>query len=117
MNGAALRDFCKWINDPEGHIVLGMGYTDTTTTMDDGQNSVGYGNIIMIQARYQDPTTGSTKLNPFSTSNFSNILNAYGIALQSPRRLMNISKQLNLVFRVITREMDSLPQIRPDNNY
>ena len=71
----------------------------------------------MIQARYQDPSTGSVLLNPFSTDNFSNILNTYGIGLQSPRRLMNINKQLNLVFRIITREMDSLPQIRPDNNY
>ena len=23
----------------------------------------------------------------------------------------------NIVFRIITREMDSLPQLRPDNNY
>lgn len=116
-NGGALRDFCNWINRPEGHIVLNNGYTDTPTTMKDGPNSVGYGNILMIQARYQDPSTGSTKLNPFSTDNFSNILNAYGLALQSPCRLIDINKQLNLVFRVITREMDSLPQIRPDNNY
>ena len=29
----------------------------------------------------------------------------------------DLNKQLTLVFRVITREMDALPQIRPDNNY
>jgi hypothetical protein len=71
----------------------------------------------MIQARYQDPSTGSTLLNTFGTGNFSNILNTYGLALQSPCRLIDLNKQLNLVFRVITREMDALPQIRPDNNY
>jgi hypothetical protein len=116
-NGDALRDFCNWINRPEGHIVLDIGHTTSNTTMTDSVNQVGYANMIIIQARYQDPTTGSIALSPFSTANFSNVLNAYGVALQSPRRLIDLNKQLNLVFRVITREMDSLPQIRPDNNY
>jgi len=117
--GGPLRDFCNWLNRPEGHIVLNVGYTDTNTTMVDGVNDVGYANIIIIQARYQDPSSGSTLLNTFgpNTTNFSNTLNAFGAALQSPRRLIDLNKQLNLVFRVITREMDSLPQIRPDNNY
>ena len=117
VNGPALRDFCTWINRPEGHIVVNIGYNDTTTSILDGENQVGYANVIMIQARYQDPSTGSIALSPFGSTNFSDILNAFGIALQSPRRLIDVNKQLNLVFRVITREMDSLPQIRPDNNY
>jgi hypothetical protein len=115
--GGAIRDFSNWINNTDGHIVLNVGYTDTPSSMKDGVNDVGYANIIMIQARYQDPSTGSVLLNPFSTGNFSNVLNAFGAALQSPCRLIDLNKQLNLVFRVITREMDSLPQIRPDNNY
>lgn len=116
--GNALRDFCNWINRPEGHIVIDIGYSNTNTSMVDGTNDVGYGNIIIIQSRYQDPTTGSTLIQPFgSLPDFSSVLNAFGVALQSPCRLMNLNKQLNLVFRVITREMDSLPQIRPDNNY
>lgn len=116
-NGGALRDFSNWINRPEGHIILNNAYTNTPTSIIDGLNEVGYGNVLMIQARYQDPSTGSTLLNTFSTGNFSNILNTYGLALQSPCRLIDLNKQLNLVFRVITREMDALPQIRPDNNY
>jgi len=116
-NGGALRDFFNWINRPEGHIILSNGYTDTPNTIIDGLNIVGYGNVLMIQARYQDPSTGSTLLNTFGTGNFSDTLNAYGISLQSPCRLIDLNKQLNLVFRVITREMDALPQIRPDNNY
>jgi hypothetical protein len=115
--GGALRDFSNWINRAEGHIVLNTGYTPTPNSMLDGLNDVGYGNIIVIQARYQDPSTGSVLLNPFYANNFANILNAFGAALQSPCRLIDLNKQLNLVFRVITREMDSLPQIRPDNNY
>ena len=116
--GGALRDFSNWINRQEGHIVLGIGYTNTNTGMVDEANNSGYANVIIIQTRYQDPTTGSTLISPFGNlTNFSSILNSFGVALQSPRRLINLNRQLNLVFRVITREMDSLPQIRPDNNY
>jgi hypothetical protein len=116
--GGALRDFSNWINRQEGHIVLGIGYTNTNTGLVDEANNSGYANVIIIQTRYQDPTTGSTLISPFGNMpNFSSILNSFGVALQSPRRLINLNRQLNLVFRVITREMDSLPQIRPDNNY
>ena len=117
--GPALRSFCAWINRPEGHIVIATRYTpDTTphTISTDPYNNVGYANFIIIQARYSNPTTGSTELAEFGTT-FGATLNAFGIGLQSPIRLINLNKQLNLVFRIITREMDSLPQIRPDNNY
>ena len=116
VNGGALRDFCAWVNRPEGHIVLDAAYSPTTSTLKDGFNDVGYANFIVIQARYQDPTTGSVMLNPFGP-NFGATLRAFGANLQSPVRLMNLNKQLQLVFRIITREMDSLPQLRPDNNY
>jgi len=114
--GAAFRDFCAWVNRPEGHIVLDAAYSPNTSTLKDGFNDVGYANFIVIQARYEDPTTGSVRLNPFG-SNFGAILRSYGVSLQSPVRLINLNKQLQLVFRIITREMDSLPQLRPDNNY
>ena len=116
VNGGALRDFCAWVNRPEGHIVLDAAYSSNTSTLKDGFNDVGYANFIVIQARYQDPTTGSVMLNPFGP-NFGATLRAFGANLQSPVRLMNLNKQLQLVFRIITREMDSLPQLRPDNNY
>jgi hypothetical protein len=116
--GSILRDFSNWINRPEGHIVVNTAYSDAPTTVLDGTNNVGYANFIIIQARYQDPSTGSTALKLFSQStDVADILNSFGIAFQSPCRLINLNKQLNLVFRIITREMDSLPQIRPDNNY
>lgn len=120
--GQNLRDFCTWINRPEGHIVLDFAHTiafdlnNVTSNMRDGFNDVGYANFIIIQARYSDPTTGNVQLNPFGNS-IGEILNSFGASLQSPVRLINLNKQLNLVFRIITREMDSLPQLRPDNNY
>jgi hypothetical protein len=115
-SGPALRSFCNWINRPEGHIVIATAYSPTIASITNGPNTVGYANFIIIQARYSDPTTGNIALAPFGT-NFGATLNAFGIGLQSPIRLINLNKQLNLVFRIITREMDSLPQIRPDNNY
>jgi hypothetical protein len=120
--GQSLRAFCNWINQPDGHVVLDFAHSvalDLTTPqrdIADGFNDVGYANFMIIQARYADPTTGSVLLNPFGPD-FGATLNAFGINLQSPVRLMNLNKQLNLVFRIITREMDALPQLRPANNY
>ena len=118
VDGNTLRDISNWINRPEGHLVVNTAYSNTSGTVLDGFNAVGYANFIVIQARYQNPATGSVALNPFGANGtIQALLNNYGISFQSPCRLIDLSKQLNLVFRVITREMDSLPQIRPDNNY
>lgn len=116
--GPIITAFCNWVNRPEGHIVVGVVHSNSATTVTDGLNSVGYANFIVIQARYQNPSTGSVLLNPFAPNNdIATILNNFGSALESPCRLINLNRQLNLVFRIITREMDSLPQLRPDNNY
>lgn len=120
--GGALRAFCQWINRPEGHVVLDAAYSvgfdlgSGTSSMRNGFNEVGYANFLVIPARYKDPTTGSTEIDPFAVD-FGAVLNAFGVSLQSPIRLINLNKQTSLVFRIITREMDSLPQLRPDNNY
>ena len=125
-----MRAFCAWINRPEGHVAINFAHTASLnpvtnlTNMVDGFNDVGYANFIVIPAPYQDPTTGNTQLMPFgpmmpdgSYPNIGAILNAFGVSLQTPVRLMNINRQLNLVFRIITRDMDSLPQLRPDNTF
>jgi hypothetical protein len=114
--GQSLRAFSQWVNRPEGHLVLATAYTDTVTSIRDGVNDVGYANMVVIQARYYDPTTGSVSLFPFGTE-FGATLAAFGVSLQTPIRAINLNRQLQLVFRIITREMDSLPQLRPDNNY
>jgi len=114
--GQSLRAFSQWVNRPEGHLVLATAYTDTVTSIRDGVNDVGYANMVVIQARYYDPTTGSVSLFPFG-SEFGATLAAFGVSLQTPIRAINLNRQIQLVFRIITREMDSLPQLRPDNNY
>ena len=134
--GATLRAFCNWINREEGHTVLDAAYSPGSggADMTDGFNAVGYANFIIIPALYEDPSTGSTDLSSFGTD-LGATLNTAGYAMgvsiyynidhpenidyttSSPIRLMNMNKQTSLVFRIITREMDSLPQLRPENNY
>jgi len=117
--GQSLRAFCNWVNRPEGHVIVNTAYTDDTIaniTLKDGVNNVGYANFIIIPALYLNPATGSTLLQAFN-SDFAATLITASASLSSPIRLINLNRQLNLVFRIITREMDSLPQIRPDNNY
>ena len=116
-----LADFANWINRSEGHIVAAIGYSSGGVYMGDTANSVGYANYIIIQARYANPTTGSTDLQPFT--GFASVANitaaladaSLNAALLSPRRLINLNRQIQLVFRIITREMDSVGQLRPDN--
>ena len=128
--GQTLRAFCTWINRPEGHVAIHFAYStaiisaNNQDNMIDGFNDVGYANFIVIPAPYQDPTTGNVQLAPFgsmmpdgSYPNIGAILNAFGVSLQPPTRLINVNRQLNLVFRIITRDMDSLPQLRPDNTF
>ena len=114
--GQTLRAFSQWVNRSEGHVILGAAYTPSTTTIQDGFNEVGYANVLAIPARMADPTTGSTLPQPFG-SNLGAALATFGAALTSPIRLINLNKQTTLVFRIITREMDALPGLRPDNTY
>ena len=116
-----LADFANWINRSEGHIVAAIGHSSGGAYVGDTANSVGYANYIIIQARYANPTTGSTDLQPFT--GFASVANitaaladaTLNAALLSPRRLINLNRQIQLVFRIITREMDSVGQLRPDN--
>ena len=107
-----LADFVGWINRSEGHLVAAIG-NNSSGTYADGPNSVGYANYIIVQARYADPTTGSVSLAPFTGVVAALPANVSSLLL--PRRLINLNRQMQLVFRVITREMDSVGQIRPDN--
>jgi hypothetical protein len=127
--GQALRAFCTFVNRPEGHIALNFAYSRSfeisgnESNILDGFNDVGYANFIIIQAPYMDPTTGNVQLAPFgpmingAMPNMGSILNRFGASLQSPCRLINLNKQLNIVFRIVTRDMDSLSQLRPDNTF
>lgn len=124
--GATLptNDFVNFLNRPEGHIVVDIGQTyvqSTTMTFKDGtggSNKMGYSNFIIIRNNFADPTTGSTALIPYggttavNSTFMSALVAAPGLA---SGRLLNLSHQIQLIFRVITRDMDSLKHLRPDN--
>lgn len=113
----AIQEFVGWINQKEGHVVAAVAYGTAAGITANGTNTVGYANFIIIQNKYTDPTTGSTSPYQFggTTGLIGNDLTTYTSTLVSPRRAINLNRQTHLVFRIITREMDSVSQLRPDN--
>jgi hypothetical protein len=60
-----------------------------------------------------DPTTGSTAVNEFGgAGNFENFMDDVSSFYSN---LINLNRQTQFVFRVITRELDPESRLRPDN--
>ena len=114
---AAIQDFTTWINQEEGHLVVQIAYGNDTRITANGSNTIGYANYIIIQNQYASPLTGSTAVYRFggANGNIGSDLNTYKNTVVRPRRLINLSRQTNMVFRIITRELDGTAQLRPDN--
>jgi hypothetical protein len=123
----ATTDFTSFLTRAEGHIVVDIAYNykdgtiifkDGTDTGSNGSNKVGYSNFIIIRNSYTDPTSGSDSVSPYGGSSATNttFLTALNAAPGlSTGRLLNISHQIQIIFRVITRDMDSKTHLRPDN--
>lgn len=120
---ATLDDFNKFIND--SHYVVAVGHTDSNTipatNIVDGANSVGYCNVLILRSRFEDPTTGSITRSYFGGSSaqedaLRDALNNVAQPVQTiTAAFLNTSRQTHVVLRVITRDMDSGSNIRPDN--
>jgi hypothetical protein len=99
----------------------------------DGSNNAGYSRYIIVRGKFADPTTGSTLVKPYggaannlavSTAVFTGTTKIIGKTIPDknggnieliPPRLINLSRQTQFIFRVITREYDSTSLVRPDN--
>jgi len=120
-NAAAATDLIEYLTRSQGHLVVGVGYTTTggsSVFYNDGANIVGYCNYIIIRSKMKDPTLGFTQPDTFgllANSANNTFLNTLCTANLAAGRLINISHQTTLVFRVITRDLDSTARIRPDN--
>ena len=116
-NDAAKSDFKSYMENNNGLLVVATGYVNGSKVFTDGANNAGYCNFIVVQAQYRDPTTGSVLVNPFGGTDGNNQGLATAIAGVNfaGARLINLSKQVQLTFRVITRDMDSATRIRPNN--
>lgn len=111
-----LQNFADWLNSDYGHLVCNVGFLSTDgTTYSEGYNKLGYCNFIIIQGRYVDPKTGAVAVDPFPGVSGSVLLSANSNLVTTPKRLLNISRQVSLIFRVITREKDAVGEIRADN--
>ncbi len=105
-----------FINQETGHLVVGVAY-DTAGAgvgIADGSNIVGYSNYIILETRMNDPTTGSTAVDPFGGTATINNNFIDGVTTYTGS-CINLNRQTQFVFRVITREMDAASRLRPDN--
>ena len=121
-SGPASTDFLAYLNRSEGHVVVDIARVNlvsTVFTFATGSNKVGYSNFIIIRNNFSDPSTGSTAITSLGGTSALNtaFLNALiaAPALTSGGRLLNLSHQIQVIFRVITRDMDSATRLRPDN--
>jgi hypothetical protein len=121
-NSTAAQDFISYLTGSDGLLVVNIGYYNTgTSSFITGTNSVGYANYIIVDARYNDPTKGYTSISPFggiASDTFAGTLLSGAIPASNiiqSGRLINLSHQTQVVFRVITRDMDAATRLRPDN--
>jgi hypothetical protein len=133
LEESTAKDFETWLNRDTGHYVCGVGYEDDSKTdvsgvlypnLMGGRNPAGYCNLIVIQNRFNDPRINDP------AKNFARDMSYFGGSLEAESALVdalntqpnttgagliNLSRQTHIVLRIITRDMDSAANIRPDN--
>jgi hypothetical protein len=119
---AACDDFATYINRSSGHYVVAVGYSVGGATSL-GRNDAGYCNVIILRSRFDNPATtgGTTRTSSYfggdvgqeAVGVLPTTLN--GAAVQTTCSLINMSRQVHVVLRIITRDFDSGSNIRPDN--
>ncbi len=117
-----LSDFEAYINTPGALNVVAIAYVSGSggaSTLTEGVNAQGYANVIIVRSRFADPTTGSVARSYFGGSSteegYLELRIRDQASTSSAAALLNLSRQTHFVLRVITRDMDSASNIRPDN--
>jgi hypothetical protein len=115
-------DFENYINAPGGLYVVAIAHVNGAGVIVDGANEFGYANILILRSRYDDPATGSVSRSGaalFGGSPGEEAALATQINGQAPTTaiaaLINLSRQTHFVLRIVTRDLDSGSNIRPDN--
>jgi hypothetical protein len=95
-----------------------LNHSLASSVLIDGSNNVGYARYIIVRGKFNDPTSGSVSISPYggATDNteVGNVITT-GTTKLTSGKLINLSRQTQLIFRVITREYDSTSLVRPDN--
>jgi hypothetical protein len=124
-------DFFNYLTRSTGHIVVDIGQGTMTGTRGvnavmtfadgtSGSNKLGYSNYIIIRNNFTDPTTGAVSVVALNTT-LTGQINPTTLSTNNPGpgfstgRLLNLNHQVQVIFRVITRDMDSATRLRPDN--
>lgn len=118
---AAGRALVDWLQRPEGHVVVGTAYGTYTSgptdmRLTDGCNECAYANFIVIRNRFKDPRDGQCTLDYFTGSSVDE--GAFMTELRTTKQgggVLNLSRQVQLTLRVITRDYDGASNLRPDN--
>lgn len=121
---AAGKALLEWLQRSEGHIVVGTAWGSEVDSagspiLADGANSCGYANFLVVRNRFTDPTSGGCSLLPFTGSAeteaaFFVDVRKYPADWQGGG-VLNLSRQVQITLRVITREYDGASNLRPDN--
>jgi hypothetical protein len=109
----------SWLQREEGHTIIGIAYGPLASLVD-GANPCGYANYLIIQNRLKvnktdgectpDDFTGD----PVDDTNMFAAFRDYPVGYEGAGAI-NLSRQVQLVLRVITREYDPTTNVRPDN--
>jgi hypothetical protein len=118
--GQALVD---WLQGSAGLPVVGVAHTidlsTSLTDVSDGSNSVGYANWIIVRNRFENPTDGGTSLEYFTGSSggdaeLASDLVTFPVGYEKGG-ILNLSRQVQLTIRIVTREYDLTSNVRADN--
>lgn len=107
--------------NPLGISVVDIAYNTGTTLLATGSNKAGYSRYIIVRSQFNDPTTGSTTYLPFGGAATNAVLSTYlktanyASGIFTSGRILNLSHQTQLIFRIVTRDYDSTALVRPDN--
>jgi hypothetical protein len=112
----------EWLQRDGGHIVVGIAHLiadlPSYDEIEDGANSAGYANYIIIRNRFTNPEiSGIEVLDYFSGSSTGDAAMSYETRIYPDQTggILNLSRQVQLVLRVVTRDMDYATNTRPDN--
>jgi len=114
---ASYNAMASWLGRLSGHIVIDIGHTGDGGGVLLGGNDCGYANWIILRNRFTDPTSGDCSRDYFAGSSAAE--DSFASALESAEgvtgAILNLSRQVQLFLRVITREVDPGSNVRPDN--
>jgi hypothetical protein len=104
---AQCQTFNDWVNRVEGHVVVAVQHL-AASVITNGYPANALASTLVIQTKRS--ATGAYP--DFTSNTFNSQLAALTI---TGTRLINASRQVQCVFRVITRELDSQSRVRADN--